>query len=204
MILSRILPPAAAILIAAGTRVSAQAPVVTTQPAGIAIIKGAPIVLTAAGSGTPAPAFQWYRNNTAIPGATAATLNIPASTIPDDGSYFVRLTNTLGTTDSNTVTVSVLYPGEGLRHRYAFTGNLNDSLGTAHAQLWAGTAQVGSPSVGATSLTLVQGSSHHLRLPPAGAGTAGLNVNTYTQLTVETWCSIAEHNGKLKLWPSWW
>lgn len=176
------------------------APSVTVQPAGVTVIKGGPVTLTAAGSGSPAPAWQWYRNSVAIPGATAATLTIPAASLPDHGNYFARLSNASGSTDTTTVAVSVLYPGEGLRHRYSFTGNLNDTVGTAHAQLWAGTAQVTSPTVGASSLTFTQSSSHHLRLPPAGAGTAGLNVNTYDQLTVEMWCTMADHTGKFKLW----
>lgn len=174
--------------------VSAQtAPSVTLQPVEVAVIKGAPVSLVAAGTGDPAPSWQWYRNGAAIPGATSPTLSIAASTLPDHGNYFARLTNASGSVDTSTVAVSVLYPRDGLRHRYSFSGNLNDSIGTAHATAMNGAAAGGS------SIAFTQGSSHYLRLPATGSGTTGLNLNTYTQLTVEFWCSMAEHNNKLKL-----
>ena len=54
-------------------------PVLTLQPAPrTALAPGAPFTLTVAAHGFPAPAFRWERDGEPVPGATAATLVLPA------------------------------------------------------------------------------------------------------------------------------
>ena len=65
--------------------------------------------MTVAASGT-SPTFQWYRGasgNTTNPvsGATSASFTTPALTVVT--SYWVRVSNTAGSSDSNTATVTV-------------------------------------------------------------------------------------------------
>jgi hypothetical protein len=84
-------------------------PAITTQPASISINNGQSTTLTVAASGT-SPTFQWYRGasgNTTNPvsGATSASFTTPALTVVT--SYWVRVSNTAGSSDSNTATVTV-------------------------------------------------------------------------------------------------
>ena len=84
-------------------------PAITTQPASISINNGESTTLTVAASGT-LPTFQWYRGasgNTTNPvsGATSASFTTPALTVVT--SYWVRVSNTAGSSDSNTATVTV-------------------------------------------------------------------------------------------------
>jgi gliding motility-associated-like protein len=59
--------------------------------------------------------YQWFKNNSAISGATSATFSLPAATLADAGTYHVEITNTLVTgltlrTDPFIVTVSTVNP----------------------------------------------------------------------------------------------
>jgi hypothetical protein len=81
------------------------APTVTTNPSAQSICTGGSATFNAAGSGTPAPTFQWRRNAVNIPGATASSLTINPVTAGNAGSYDCVLTNTCG---SATTTAAVL------------------------------------------------------------------------------------------------
>jgi hypothetical protein len=82
---------------------------ISTQPSSTSIVTGQTATLTVAASGTATLSYQWYTgtaSNTASPvgGGTGASVNVsPATTT----SYWVRVTNSCGTADSVTVTVTV-------------------------------------------------------------------------------------------------
>ncbi|MYM40284.1 M4 family metallopeptidase [Duganella qianjiadongensis] len=61
---------------------------ITTQPASISVAAGASASFSvAAAGGTPPYTYQWYRNDAAISGATAASYSFPAQA-GDDGAVF--------------------------------------------------------------------------------------------------------------------
>jgi alpha-tubulin suppressor-like RCC1 family protein len=60
--------------------------------------------------GTGPFTYQWYRNGTAIPGGTQATLNLSAVTLADLAEYFLAATNAAGTTLSQTIRVELTAP----------------------------------------------------------------------------------------------
>lgn len=85
-------------------------PTFTRQPAGTTIGSGGVTTLTAAATGFPAPAYQWYLGESGdisnpIDGANSATYTTPALTATT--SYWVRATSSSGTFDSDTVTVTI-------------------------------------------------------------------------------------------------
>jgi hypothetical protein len=82
-------------------------PVAVTAPADQTVALGAPVMLTVAASGVPAPVVQWQKDGNDIAGATDASLTIAAAQLGDAGSYRARLTNAAGsiTTASATLTV---------------------------------------------------------------------------------------------------
>ena len=84
------------------------APIVTTQPASLAQPAGSAAFLAVVASGSPT--YQWRKNGTNIPGATAATLSFASLAAADTASYDVVLTNATGSVTSNAATVVVATP----------------------------------------------------------------------------------------------
>ncbi|HEV7921345.1 MAG TPA: hypothetical protein VGR02_11210, partial [Thermoanaerobaculia bacterium] len=85
------------------------APVITTQPASPTINSGQSVTLTVAA--TQAAAYQWYQGvsgTTTTPiGTNSSSLTVtPAGT----SSYWVRVSNSCGSVNSNTATVTVCAP----------------------------------------------------------------------------------------------
>lgn len=75
---------------------SCSLPVVTTNPVAEIRCTGTSVTFDAAGTGSPAPTFQWRKNTVDISGQTGPTLTIASVTVGDGGSYDCVLTNTCG------------------------------------------------------------------------------------------------------------
>ena len=75
-------------------------PLFTIQPATQAPVIGSSVTLVAAASGSPAPSYQWYFNNTLISGATNATYTLSNAQPANAGSYYVVATNGSGSVKS--------------------------------------------------------------------------------------------------------
>ena len=81
------------------------APTFTTQPVAQTVASGSTVVFNAAALG--APAFQWSRNGTVIPGATSATLVLPAASAANAGTYTVVARNGSGAATSEAVRLAL-------------------------------------------------------------------------------------------------
>jgi alpha-tubulin suppressor-like RCC1 family protein len=85
-----------------------EAPTITEQPKDRITFIGQTAKFDFGGSGKPPFTFQWFRNGTAIAGATASTYTTPALTAADDGAKFsVTITNAAGTVTSSQATLTV-------------------------------------------------------------------------------------------------
>lgn len=93
-------------------------PAFTQQPASQSVIAGQTASFTVVASGTPAPAVQWYKAGTpdqavGTPcppgsGTTSCTYTTGALALGDSGNqYYASATNSAGTVQSNTVTLTV-------------------------------------------------------------------------------------------------
>src|SRR5206468_3100705 len=87
---------------ATSTVYQSRPPVVTTQPADIAVGRGGPATLQAAASGTPVPTVEWQHSTDAgttwanVPGATTSPYTF--STVSSSaGLYRAVFTNSSGT-----------------------------------------------------------------------------------------------------------
>ena len=87
--------------------VSSAAPTITTQPASRTVPAGASATFRAAGSGTPAPTFQWQKNGAPIAGATSASYTISSVATSDAGTYSVVATNSAGVATSTGAVLTV-------------------------------------------------------------------------------------------------
>ncbi len=82
--------------------------VITTQPASQAVVDGQSATLTVAATGSPTLTYQWYQvGSGAIAGATNATYTTPIFTAAGSASFYVVVTNDLGTVQSSTAAVTV-------------------------------------------------------------------------------------------------
>lgn len=84
------------------------APAITQQPAPVLVRNGQPISLSVAAMGAPALVYQWFKNEVAVPGKTAATLSLANAVLNDGGAYKVRVTSQGVSVFSNTVSVAVV------------------------------------------------------------------------------------------------
>ncbi len=81
-------------------------PVITAEPESKTVTRGSSVTLTVTASGDGLT-YQWYHNNQAIPGATAATYSITSAQDSDTGTYYVTISNSCGSVTSRRVTVTV-------------------------------------------------------------------------------------------------
>jgi len=91
----------------------ATGPTIATQPQDRLLASGNTTTLTVAAAGTGTLTYRWYRGasgdtSSPVSGATAATLTTPALTTTT--SYWARVTDTTGATDSRTATITVGEP----------------------------------------------------------------------------------------------
>lgn len=85
--------------------VPTSAPVFTLQPVAQVMAAGSTVVFSATATG--ATSYRWQRNNTDVPGGSTATLVLKDLTSAQAGSYRVVATNTVGSTNSSAVTLTV-------------------------------------------------------------------------------------------------
>lgn len=82
------------------------APAITTQPANVTVNAGASASFSVVATGGGLT-YQWFKNGAAISGANAATYTIASTVLGDAGGYVVRVTNVVGSVDSNTAVLTV-------------------------------------------------------------------------------------------------
>ena len=81
-------------------------PEISQQPQGGTFLAGVPwqLAVTAAGGSLQ---YQWFKGNTALPGATNAALSFASLATTDAGSYSVVVSNTVGVVTSAVAVVAV-------------------------------------------------------------------------------------------------
>jgi hypothetical protein len=82
-------------------------PFIVSQPSGATTTVGGTTILTVVASGAAPLSYQWHFNSNPLPGATSATFTINNTQFSNAGSYFVRITNSAGSVNSQSVTVNV-------------------------------------------------------------------------------------------------
>lgn len=81
---------------------------ITTQPATQTVTAGASVTFTVAASGSPAPTtYQWFKNGTAIAGATGASYTLATTASTDAGSYTCAIGNGLTSATSAAAVLTV-------------------------------------------------------------------------------------------------
>jgi len=90
------------------------APTITTQPLSLSVNASQSASFSLVASGTAPFTYQWYKDGSALTGATASTLSIAKAASTDSGAYKVTVTNSAGSVTSNvanlSLTIEVLPP----------------------------------------------------------------------------------------------
>jgi len=72
------------------------APLITSQPQGLTLLVDEALSLDVSASSTQPLFYQWLKNGTSIPGATAATYSVDHAQAIDAGTYTVRVSDSNG------------------------------------------------------------------------------------------------------------
>jgi len=87
------------------------APTLVTQPTALTVTIGAPATFVVVVGDAEPLQYQWQRDGVPIPGATAATYQVAATTLADSGARFrCVITNAAGETVSNEALLTVVAP----------------------------------------------------------------------------------------------
>jgi hypothetical protein len=84
-----------------------QSPVFTLQPASQTVDAGTMTTFMVDATGEPMPTYQWQRNGTNIPGATASTLTFAAALADNGAQYRCVVSNLVGAVLSDAATLSL-------------------------------------------------------------------------------------------------
>ena len=88
----------------------ATAPTITSQPVSQTVNVGSSVTFSVTATGTEPLNYQWYKNSTAISGATSSSYTINSVTTGDAGSYYVIVSNSIGSATSSVATLTVNAP----------------------------------------------------------------------------------------------
>src|SRR5205823_4052143 len=86
---------------------SPTAPSITNQPQSQTVTEGDNVTFTVGATGTPPLIYQWQFYGTNLPGATNSALSLNIVTTNEAGPYAVSVTNSTGSTNSQTATLTV-------------------------------------------------------------------------------------------------
>jgi len=138
------------------------APTIVQDPVGRTVFAGGTVGLTAVAAGTLPLKYQWYRNSSAVSGATTATLTLASVSSANAGTYSLRVTNGGGYTNSAPAIVALLPAPANtyeslvvadtpeaywrLNETYDGTGIIFDSMGRhdGATRSWGGTVDNGA------------------------------------------------------------
>ena len=84
--------------------------VITVQPASQSVSAGTDVTLSVIAAGTGPLSYQWRRDGLDVSGATNATFTLTNVQPAHQGSYLVRVSNSMGWAVSQTATLSVCVP----------------------------------------------------------------------------------------------
>ena len=88
----------------------ATAPTITSQPKSQTVNVGDSATFSVTATGTEPLSYQWYKNSSMISGATSSSYAISSVNTSDAGSYFVVVSNSIGSATSSVATLTVNAP----------------------------------------------------------------------------------------------
>jgi hypothetical protein len=84
---------------------------VQLSASSLTVTAGQKVSITVTADGTQPFTYQWMKNGTPIPGATAVTYVIVATVVADSAAYTAKVSNAVGFTLSDDAVLTVNAPG---------------------------------------------------------------------------------------------
>ncbi|MBU5635303.1 IPT/TIG domain-containing protein [Geomonas sp. Red69] len=151
------------------------APVITQNPASVTVAAGSAASFTVAASGSAPLSYQWFKNGSAVAGATTPVLSIPAAGSVDAGSYYAVVSNYAGSATSSAAVLTVTYPAPAITGFTPASGSAGSTV-TVNGTNFVG---VNSVKFNGTSASFTQVSATQLSATvPQGATTGPVSVTT--------------------------
>ncbi|MCX6927665.1 MAG: M14 family zinc carboxypeptidase, partial [Verrucomicrobia bacterium] len=102
---------------------SLTSPVILTEPQSQTVVAGADVTFSVSASGTEPLSYFWWRNCTLVAGVNGPSCTLSNAQVADSGSQFsCVVSNTAGTANSQTVTLTVTPPVSGFVTRHLPAG----------------------------------------------------------------------------------
>lgn len=187
-------------------------PSITSQPVGASVYQNGYVNLKVEAAGGNLR-FTWYKNGSPVPGATNASYLMSPAQGTNSGNYYVTVRNTMGSINSDTVTVAVTVPAVGSYESKIVADNpiswwrLDEGSGYTFADSMGRNpgAWVTSPTLGVPgALAGNTNGAAQFALADAAYGSvpfaAALNSDT---LTVECWVKTSEVENNIIPVSSW-
>lgn len=166
------------------TLVSANPPVVTSQPNSVTVAAGQSVNLTTSFTGDQPLTLRWFKEDLEVKNATNATLTIPSAQAADSGRYRLRLVNDLATVFSDWATLTVqaavakpvittqpvgraLHAGEGFSLGVSATGT-NLTYAWTRDGVVVGSAGPPGPTLVVTNVTATAAGVYRVRITNPG------------------------------------
>lgn len=86
------------------------APVITSHPSNTVVTAGSTATFSVSATGTPAPTYQWYRNNVLMSGMRSSLLSFTAANGDNGAQFKCEVRNSLGAVMSTSATLTVNAP----------------------------------------------------------------------------------------------
>jgi len=144
-------------------------PAVTTQPVSATVASGTSTTLSVVATGESL-SYQWYRDGTAVSGATSATYTAAVA-----GSYYVVVTNSAGAAQSSAATLTVTVSSGGTN-----TADVVSAANAFLATLSSTQKTVATSSTSATTVLFQYTLANAIQWSNLPGGRHGLRLNTAT------------------------
>jgi hypothetical protein len=180
------------------------------QPVSQVAFAGHPATFTVGATGPQPFSYQWSRGGAPIPGANRQSYTIPVVSPGDAGAYTVEVTDSAGSTNSQTAWLSVvpaLPPATGLAvglvAHYQFESNFTDSSGNNHNAMAVGSPQFVPGRIGTAIHVDSTGSSLNdcvvLDNPANIDNNADFQFNTGDMFSIAFWVNWTNTPGDLPM-----
>jgi hypothetical protein len=159
------------------------APRILQPPTNTTVLTGSNVTFSVRASGTPPLSFEWFANGVSLgPPSSNATLNLgPAQNQWNGRTYSVRVSNSLGATNSPSVLLEVL-PVPPLNDNFAQRALLTESIVVRGHNVGA-TSEPGEPSFGSQTVwwrwTAPASGRYRVVADASGPGFRSLEVTVY-------------------------
>lgn len=90
-----------------GSGSTVSAPTITVQPVSQSVSSGTSVTFSVTATGDGTLSYQWYKDSTAISGATSSSYAIASAASSNAGTYYVVVTNSGGSTTSSSATLTI-------------------------------------------------------------------------------------------------